>query len=417
MMRDADEQEVPPPWGLAWRLAIGQVVAWGVLFYSFAIVVGPMHDGTDWSRPFLNAGLSIGLLLWGICALPVGAWIQRRGGRELMAAASLIGGGGLIALGLVTNPIVYLCLWIPLGISMAALFYEPAFAVVTAAFGSHYRRGITLITLVAGFASTVFMPLAQLAVSTLGWRGAFMALGSLLIVVGVPIHLFGIPKHVRLAPLKADHRPVTHKVRHWFRELRRDITDRRFVGLAIWFTAHAATFSGITFLLVPMLQSESVGAGTYLIAIALIGPMQVLGRIVLASRGDRFSSLLVGRLALTSIALGVVCLLVLPHTLLGLCSFAILYGAGNGVMTIVRGTSIAEIFGRAHYAELNGALAMPIVFASALSPVTLAAAWASSGTSKAVVYLALVLLMVGGVGLVLAKRAVDSKHGTRSMHS
>lgn len=135
---------------MAWRIACGQIVAWGTLFYAFSILVDPMQRGTGWSRSFLNGGLALGLLVWGLSAIPVGAWIQRRGGRELMTLGSLVGGSGLVLMGTVVMPTAYICEWIVLGVGMSALLYDPAFAIVTAAFGSHYRRGIVLITLVAG---------------------------------------------------------------------------------------------------------------------------------------------------------------------------------------------------------------------------------------------------------------------------
>src|SRR5690606_21242972 len=138
------------PWGLAWRLAFGQLLAWGALYYAFTVVVGPMQATTGWSRELLNAGLSIGLLTWGLLALPAGVWLQRHGGRSLMAGASLLGGGGLIVMGSGVGPFGYLGAWLLLGAAMAGLLYEPAFAVVTRAFGEHYRRGIILITLVGG---------------------------------------------------------------------------------------------------------------------------------------------------------------------------------------------------------------------------------------------------------------------------
>ena len=175
------------PWALAWRLAVGQICAWGILYYAFTVVVGPMQAGTGWSRTFLNSGLSLGLLAWGVFALPVGAWIQRRGGRELMALASALGGAGLVLMGLSEQRGLYVLAWLMLGMAMAGLLYDAAFAVVTQAFGEHYRRGITLITLVGGLASTVFVPLAQLAVDQLGWRYALVALGVFHAVLGVPL--------------------------------------------------------------------------------------------------------------------------------------------------------------------------------------------------------------------------------------
>lgn len=401
------EVESRPPWALAWRLALGQMIAWGVLFYAFTVVVGPMQAGTGWSRTFLNGGLSLGLLVWGIWALPVGSWIQRRGGRGLMATASGVGGAALILMGAWPHPGAYLIAWVLLGMGMAGMLYDAAFAVVTAAFGSEYRRGITLITLVGGLASTVFIPLAQLAVDRLGWQSALMALGAGQIAVGVPLHAWGIPRRAgRGAGVPALAVASTpQRLRAWGRELGKDISDPRFVGLALWFTAHAAAFTGLIFHLVPILQQWGVESATILQAIALIGPMQVLGRFWLTTRGNHFSTVRVGYWAMAGLFVAVGLLAVLPPRFVGLALFATLYGASNGVLTILRGTAISEFFGRERYAELNGALSAPAVLAKAAAPLALAGLWTTRGEPRAVLIAVLAFVGTGTFGLVLASRA------------
>ncbi len=406
---DPVARDSPLPWGLAWRMAFGQIVAWGIGYYAFTVVVGPMQAGTGWSRTFLNAGLSLGLLAWGICALPLGAWIQRCGGRGVMALASGMGGAGLILMGAWPHPAAYIVAWLLLGAALAGMLYDSAFAVVTAAFGAHYRRGITLITLVGGFASTVFIPLAQFAVDRLGWQGALIALGLAQMTIGVPLHVFGIPRWV--SPVagqgvgEAGRPSIGQRWRSWWIVFRHDITDTRFVGLALWFTAHAAAFTGLIFQLVPILQASGVSNATMLRAIALIGPMQVLGRFLLTTRGNQFSTLRVGRWAMGGLTAAILVLLLLPPQLLWLGAFAVLFGLSNGVLTILRGTAIAELFGRERYAELNGALSVPAVLAKAAAPLALAGLWSGSGEPKAVFAAVLVLVVIGALGLAIAARA------------
>lgn len=393
------------PWPLAWRMAVGQIISWGILYYAFTVVVGPMQQGTGWSRPFLNAGLSLGLLTWGLCALPVGAWIQRRGGRELMATASGVGGLALVVMGTFPHPIVYLAAWIGLGAAMAGVLYEPAFAVVTRAFGAEYRRGITLITLVGGLASTVFIPLAQLAINQGGWQGALVALGTFQACVGIPLHLLSIDRVAREG-MPSGGSAARPTMALWWTTLRRDIGDPRFIGLALWFTAHAAAFTGLIFQLVPILQSLGVDNGTLLQAIAVIGPMQVLGRVLLTTRARHFSTLSVGRWAMASLIVAMLLLTFAPPRLGWLALFAVFYGVGNGVTTILRGTAIAELFGRERYAELNGALSTPAVLAKAVSPLALAGLWSATQQPRVVFIGVLGLIVVGALGLVLASRAV-----------
>lgn len=146
-------------------------------------------------------------------------------------------------------------------------------------------------------------------------------------------------------------------------------------------------------------------SATIMKTVAVIGPMQVLGRIALTAWGKDFATLSVGFWATASLAASMLCLGLLPKSLPGLIAFAALYGAGNGVMTILRGTAIAESFGRERYAELSGALSLPAVIAKAAPPLILAAAWTWTGSSKAVVASVFLLLSLGTVGLCVAKAA------------
>lgn len=321
-----------------------------------------------------------------------------------MTGASLLGGAALAAMGLATEPAFYLAAWVALGAAMSGLLYEPAFAVIMSHFGGRYRKGIVLVTLVGGFASTVFIPLGQVAVEALGWRMALMALGGLEILVCVPLHAFGLPRGSARPAVAMAGAKAWPSIRPWWRELGRHLSDRRFLGLALWYAAHAAAFSGLIFQLVPILQQAAVPTGTLMQAIALIGPMQVLGRLALAGFGDRIDSLVLAKWSMTALCASAASLLAFPPSLLGLALFAVLYGASNGVVTILRGTAVAEVFGRDRYAELSGALALPTLLAKAVSPLAMAALWAYTGSSDAVFALVMGLSVVALGGIQLAAR-------------
>src|SRR5215471_20513255 len=126
-------------------------------------------------------------------AFPVGAWIDRHGGRGVMTLCSLAGGLLLLGWAYVETPWVFYLIWVLIGTSMAGVLYEPAFAVITAVFGPDARRGITALTLVAGFASTVFMPLTQLLIGAVGWRSALLVLGALNLALCLPLHALFVP--------------------------------------------------------------------------------------------------------------------------------------------------------------------------------------------------------------------------------
>ena len=321
-----------------------------------------------------------------------------------MASASALGGVALMLMGTATNRFAYVAAWVLLGAAMAGLLYDSAFAVVTRAFGAEYRRGITLITLVGGLASTVFIPLAQWVVDSLGWRDALVALGGLQLAIGVPLQWFGIPRFDR-PPGAVVSAPARVRWSDWWAEFLRDTSDRRFVGLALWFTAHAAAFTGLIFQLVSLLQAMGVANRTILQVFTVFGPLQVLGRFLLSFHGQSFSTLRVGRWAMGALITGLLILLLLPPKLGWLLGFAALFGLGNGVTTILRGTAIAEIFGRERYAELNGALSAPGVLAKAAAPLAMASLWTATGEPKAVFVARLGVLVLGCAGLALTSVA------------
>jgi MFS family permease len=382
---------------MVWTMAIAQIISWGTLFYAFSLFVVPMHESLGWSRPLLNGALSLGLLSSGVVAFPVGTWIDRHGGRGVMTLCSLAGGLLFLAWAQVETSWVFYLIWVCIGASMAGVLYEPAFAVITAVFGPDARRGITALTLVAGFASTIFMPLTQLLIGALGWRHALLVLGALNLVVCLPLHAVFVPgttgSHVPELP-QGDAPAAS--------ELRAILRGRVFVGLAIWFTAYNAAQSAFIFQFVPLLTTWGVETAAILTSVAIIGPMQVVGRIILMCFSTRLETREIGLAVTVLLPASVLALLFLPHTLLSLGLVATLYGAGNGIMTIVRGIAVSDLIGRTHYGSIHGALTVPINVAKALAPFVAAALWSAVGDSALMLWSILGSALLGTVGFVLA---------------
>ncbi len=395
--RIAAQTQRSRPWVMVWTMAVAQVISWGTLFYAFSLFVVPMHESLGWSRPLLNGALSLGLLSTGVVALPVGAWIDHHGGRSVMTLGSLAGGLLLLAWAHVETPWVFYLLWVLMGISMAGVLYEPAFAVITAAFGPDYRRGITALTLVGGFASTVFMPVTQFLITAVGWRHALLVLGGLNLAVCLPLHALFVPGPDASRPAAApqDGAPTAAAMHAMLR-------GRVFWGLALWFTAYNAAQSALVFQFVPLLQTWSVGTAVMLTSVAIIGPMQVAGRVVFMCFSRHLQTKEVGIVVMVLLPAALLTLLFLPHTLLWLGVVATLYGAGNGMMTIVRGIAVADFLGRSHYGALNGALTIPTTVAKALAPVVAASIWSATGDPSMMLWAMLGSTLLGTVGFVWA---------------
>ena len=158
------------PWSAVLALGITQITAWGSIYYLFPLLMEPLQAALGASKSVVVGAFTLSLMVSGLLAPVVGRAIDRRGGRMLMAAGSLLAAAALAALGQVTTLLQLYVVWALLGVAMAGTLYEPAFAVLTRAFVNNHRRAIAVLTLFGGFASTVFWPLGQALIDAYGWR-------------------------------------------------------------------------------------------------------------------------------------------------------------------------------------------------------------------------------------------------------
>lgn len=399
---DAGACNNPAPRGRATlliaALGVAQIVSWGTLYYSFSLFVLPMQESLGWSLTQLNGALTTGLLVAGLCAFPVGAFIDRHGGRALMTVGALGAVTLLCAWSQVETLAGFYAVWFGLGACMAAVLYEPLFVVLTYHFKEHARRAITTLTLVAGFASTVFMPLIETLLGQLPWRDVLLLLALIYAAITVPVHALLIPPR----PADSTHTTSTSTRETARTYLRARLGDPTFWGLTVWFTAYIGTASGLMFQLVPYLKANGVTTATILITIALIGPSQVVGRLLLMLAGDRASTLAVGAATTTLTPLAVLVLILAPTSMATLGLFAIMFGVANGVTTILRGVAPAEWLGRAHYGSVMGVMGAPMMIAAALAPLLTAAIWTASGSAEAMQWAVLAVALSGAIGFWIA---------------
>ena len=356
------------PWRLVWTLAVTEIVSWGSLYYAFSVLLVPMERELGWDRNTLVGAFSLGMLCAGIGSWPAGALIDRYGGRALMTLGSAAAGGLLALLAYTHTVAVFYLIWIGLGFAMSAVLYEPAFAVLYQNFRDDGKKAVTALTLAAGFASTLFWPLTQVLVEPLGWRTTILVLALLNLFICFPLHAFVLPA-ARGAPHEAKSTVTTGPKDSRPSPMR----SRTFWLLAFAFTANMLAFSALSVHLIPLLTERGLSGAVAVSLAALIGPMQVAGRIVEYSLGRRVSVLRSGMVALVLLPLGMLLLLFGGATLWILAVALLLYGASNGVMTIVRAAVPAELFDRSQYGSISGALSAPVVMSRAVAPI--AASW------------------------------------------
>ena len=391
-MTDAFSSRLSPSrhgWGVVAALAAAQLVSWGTLTYSFSLMVIPMEAELGWSRTEVNGALSLGLLVAGLLAYAIGGTIDRGGGRRVMTLGSLLGAALLAAWSWVDSLPAFYLIWIGLGAAIAASLYEPAFAVLTQLFPSSFRTKITAITLVGGFASTVFMPLTQMLIGAYGWRQALLLLALCVAAISLPIHALFLPTDDRNSRTE----PVSRKESRAM--VRRAAGTRAFWGLLICFSAYYGTFNAMIFHMVPLLTERGFPPQSMIIAIALIGPAQVLGRVLLLVRRPRSQAVGGWVIGLFTLAVGVLALG--GQSLAVLYSFAVMFGAANGIMTILRGTAVPDLLWREGYGAINGALSMPAMAAKAAAPFVAALIWEAGKSYDAVLW-----TVIGGGVVALA---------------
>ena len=389
-----------------WALAAAQLVSWGSIYYAFSLFVVPMEHAMGWSRTSTNAALSVGLLVSGLAAYPVGTWIDHGHGRRVMVWGSVLAASMLALWSQAHSLATLFVVWVGLGVAMAATLYDPVFAIITRDFPGSFRTKITLITLVAGFASTVFIPLTQGLVDGFGWREALLALAAANLVVCLPLHFFAIGRD---APREnaTDHKAAL-KVAN-AKATQRALRTPTFWALAVCFTTYYATFAALTFHLVPLMTERRVPPALILITMAAIGPAQVLARVLWFTVGRNVRPSIVGIVITIAFPASVAILMCAGTSPTLLILFAIVYGGANGMMTILRGTIVQDVMWTEGYGAVSGLLSMPSNIAKGIAPISAAAIWAIRSNYLLVEWTVLLVSLASAAAFVTAMRFASDR--------
>lgn len=384
-------------WTLLVALGVTQIVSWGSVYYSFALLLEPLQGELGAGKSAVAGAFSVALLVSGLCAMRIGATIDRVGGRTVMTLGSFGAAVLLAALSRVSSlPMLYV-LWAGLGVVMAATLYEPAFAVVAQTYRLNYRRALTVLTLFGGLASTVFWPLTTLLIERFGWRDALLWLAAINFLLCVPLHLWWLPRSSAPAATARETPDAAPRVRLW--------ADPRFRALSAAFLAHYVVVSAIAAHLIALLLARGLSPAAAAGVGALFGPMQVVGRLLELGVSRWLRAAQVGRIAAAALPLSMVALLLAGDDLPLLTLFAVLFGASNGAMTVVRGALPVEMYGRENYGAIAGALATPGLLARAVGPVFAALLWSALGGYGSTTVVLIAVAAAGALAFAYATRA------------
>jgi MFS family permease len=385
-------------------LGIAQILGWGTSFYFPAVLAGPIVADTGWSLGWVVGGVSIGLLVAGLIAPRVGAIIDRRGGRPVLAASSLLFAAGLAGIGSAPSLPVYLAAWVVLGAGMGTGLYDAVFAALGKLYGREARAPITNLTLFGGFSSTVCWPLSAFLAEAVGWRGACFIYAGLHLVLSLPLQMAVMPRQRRLPEGATHERAAPAPTSDGLRSAPAH-ESAVFALLALVLTIAAGIGSIMVVHLLIFLEASGASFAAAVTLGTLFGPAQVGARFVERLFGAHYHPIWTMVSSCTLMAAG---LLLLWSGFPVLAVAILVYGAGYGIMWIARGTLPLALFGPERYATLIGRLAFPSLIVQALAPAAGALLIEGVGATATVATLAI----FAGANVLLAT-ALGAMHRAR----
>jgi len=391
----SSEISAPPvrPWVVASALGATQIFGFGSTYYVLGVLGAPINAETGWPLTFMSGAQSAGMLIAGLVSPWVGRTIGRSGGRRVMAISFAVLALGLLILSISNHKAVFLLGWLLMGAGMGGCLYDAAFASLGRLYGAAARPAIATVTLWGGFASTVCWPLSAALLPSMGWRGICVTYASILLAFCVPLVLWGLRGKVISTPATSKHESVL------------EVADRPvYYLLMTTFVVIALSMSVVYIHLIELLQSRGLELAAAVALGALIGPSQVAARSLDLALGGRHHPVWTFLVAQVGCALGLA-LFALNFPFLSVA--IIIFSAGNGIYSIVRGSLPLALFGPEKFATIIGLLARPGYIAYALAPSVGAFLIETVGAHQTVAILTFAMMgnvLLGAVLAVLVRR-------------
>ena len=375
-------------------LAIGQTLAWASIYYTFPALLLRWEQDMGWSKPEVTMAITLGVLISALMAPVAGRIIDAGRGGEMMAGAAVLGGALLVVLSRVETLWQFYLVWGGIGVAMSGALYEPCFALVTRAKGAGAKGSIVLITLVAGFASTISFPAVHAVAEAGGWRAAVLMAAVVVTFGSAPLHWIGgraleagrVEEPVVEAATPAPRRAFLRRAAFWYLA----------TGFSMVALVHGATLHH----LLSYLDERGLSPETAVLAASFIGPMQVAGRLAMMMSEKYISHHGVALTAFALIAASVALLWLGQGAPVTLSGFVMLFASAYGTVSILRPLITRDILGGRDFGSKSGALALPYLIGSASAPWLGAVVWRAGGYG--LMFAILIGLMALGCGLYLA---------------
>lgn len=354
-----------------WSLATAQTLLWSGLYYLFPALLLSWEAETGWSRPQLTLSFTLSLLVSALCAPLTGRLIDRGNAHRLLPGTAIAGGLLLLLLPAAPSWTAFTAVWILIGFCRSGCLYEACFAYVVRETGQGAQRVITHISLMAGFAGTLAFPLARGLARSAGTETAVQVFGYAIIMFAVPLLIRGVrssapknPSPESLHPQTTPY-PVFRKPVFWFSA----------AAFSLFVTNHAAVLNH----LLPILNEWELSPDLGVLAVAMIGPMQVLGRLLWMCFDRNLSVSRVAMLCFIGLNLATLLLMAAHQSPIFLAGFVVLQGASYGLICIVRPILIRHLLGAQNFGAISGAQALPYLICTATAPTLASLLWLRYG--------------------------------------
>jgi MFS family permease len=385
-------------WRIVWVLAFSTTVAYGVLYYSFAVFVQPMEQELSWNRAQTSAAFSLAMLVAGLVAPLLGRVLDKHGARVVMSLGAIGSSVMLLTWSFTSSLPVLYGTWFVLGVCAAATFYDPAFTTIAVWFKVHRTKAMLIITLVAGLASTIFIPLDTWLLAELGWRGAVRVLAGLMFLTA-PLLWWVVRRHPSDAGCTVDGLPEMPIL-----EKAVPVTTINFLKTRVFWSVALAFALGRTAVgvlaphLVPLLRERGYSGAFAALVAGSIGVLQLVGRVFFTSLTSRAALIVLSSVTFALHGLGI--LFLTSPTDIGIWGFVIFYGTTNGAITLTRAALLGELFDPSIYGRVNGMLSLFSALFGSLVPFLAGLLHSQQGNYQLVLWL-LVAAMAVSSGLVL----------------
>lgn len=382
---------------IVWPFAIAETLVWACYYYSFPALLPTWEADLGFSKTTLTGAFTLSLIVAAVLAPMAGRQIDHGRGRLVFAGGAILAASMLLMLSQVTQVWQFYVVWIGIGIGMAGSLYEPCFAILTHSMGAQARRAIILVTLAAGFAGTVSFPSAHILTGEFGWRGTVTVFALVVLVVCVPLILYGC--HYAADNAKASAPRASSNARQAMAVMR----TATFWMIGVAFTLLALDHGLIVSHMLPILADRGLGEDLAVFAASMFGPMQVAGRLAMIAAERHVSVLAICCACFLSMSLAGTAVFFSTSVAMLIVPFVILQGAGAGVLSIIRPTVVAELLGRKDFGVISGMLAVGFVAGSAFAPTVASLFWRVGGYDL-VLFLTIAIPLVALLSIIGAWR-------------